>query len=173
MRAQAIIFEGANPRHEHEWEDWKNARLPDDKILVPGVINSTNNFVEHPRLVAQRIKRYADIVGRERVIAGTDCGFGTFALEQQQVFLSIVWSKLKALSEGVAIASADLWGRSTKTCAQWHFSRDYRLACLGLNVKPHKFVRAKLNRYCKRGRPMRSSTSLCESEDVDGRKEKE
>jgi 5-methyltetrahydropteroyltriglutamate--homocysteine methyltransferase len=108
-RAQAILFEGANPRHEHEWEDWRNARLPDDKILVPGLIDSTANIVEHPRLVAQRIRRYTDIVGRERVIAGTDCGFGTFALRQHQVFPSVVWSKLKALAEGAQMASAALW----------------------------------------------------------------
>ena len=108
-RPQAILFEGANPRHEHEWEDWRHARLPEDKILVPGVIDSTTNFVEHPRLVAQRIERYTDIVGRERVIAGTDCGFGTFALRHHQVFPSVVWSKLKALSEGARLASARLW----------------------------------------------------------------
>ncbi len=74
---QAISIEAANPRHEHEWEDSKTIRIPDDKILIPGVIDSTTNFVEHPRLVAQRIGHYADIVGRERVIAGVDCGFGT------------------------------------------------------------------------------------------------
>jgi 5-methyltetrahydropteroyltriglutamate--homocysteine methyltransferase len=110
-RAQAISFEGANPRHDHEWEDWKTAKLPDDKVLVPGVLDSTTNIVEHPRLVAQRIRRYADIVGRERVIAGSDCGFGTFALRQHQVFPSIVWSKLRALTEGAAMASKELWGR--------------------------------------------------------------
>jgi 5-methyltetrahydropteroyltriglutamate--homocysteine methyltransferase len=110
-RAQAISFEGANPRHDHEWEDWKTAKLSDDKVLMPGVLDSTTNIVEHPRLVAQRIKRYAGIVGRERVIAGSDCGFGTFALRQHQVFPSIVWSKLKALSEGAAMASDELWGR--------------------------------------------------------------
>jgi 5-methyltetrahydropteroyltriglutamate--homocysteine methyltransferase len=108
-RAQAILFEGADPRHEHEWEDWANAKIPGDKVLIPGVIDSTTNFVEHPRLIAQRIKHYAAIVGRERVIAGTDCGFGTFALRQHQVFPSIVWSKLKALSEGARIASEELW----------------------------------------------------------------
>jgi 5-methyltetrahydropteroyltriglutamate--homocysteine methyltransferase len=110
-RAQAISFEGANPRHDHEWEDWKAAKLPNDKVLVPGVLDSTTNTVEHPRLVAQRIKRYADIVGRERVIAGSDCGFGTFALRQHQVFPSIVWSKLRALTEGAAMASKELWKR--------------------------------------------------------------
>ena len=108
-RPQAISFEGANPRHDHEWEDWRTARLPDDKVLIPGVIDSTINFVEHPRLVAQRIARYADIVGRERVIAGVDCGFGTFALQDTQVFPSVVWSKLRALAEGARMASEQLW----------------------------------------------------------------
>jgi 5-methyltetrahydropteroyltriglutamate--homocysteine methyltransferase len=110
-RPRAILFEGANPRHEHEWEDWRGAGLPDDMVLVPGVIDSTTNFVEHPRLVAQRLKRYADIVGRDRVIAGTDCGFGTFALRHHQVFPSIVWSKLKALTAGAQMASDTLWSR--------------------------------------------------------------
>ncbi len=107
--AQAFLFEGANPRHEHEWEDLAEAKIPDDKILVPGVIDSTSNFVEHPRLVAQRICRYADIVGRERVIAGTDCGFATFAGPLPQVAPSIAWAKLGSLVEGAAIASERLW----------------------------------------------------------------
>ena len=107
-RPQAILFEGANPRHEHEWEDWKSAKLPDDKVLVPGVIDSTSNFVEHPRLIAQRIRRYADIVGRERVMAGADCGFGTYA-GRKAVFPSVVLAKFRALAEGAAIASAELW----------------------------------------------------------------
>jgi 5-methyltetrahydropteroyltriglutamate--homocysteine methyltransferase len=107
-KPQAILFEGANPRHEHEWEAWRDARLPDDKILVPGVIDTSTNYVEHPELVAQRILRWADIVGRERVIAGTDCGFGTFAgygkLDGQ-----IAYKKLRALVEGAEIASRKLW----------------------------------------------------------------
>ncbi len=107
-RPQALLFEGANPRHDHEWEDWASARLPDDKILVPGVIDSTSNFVEHPRLIAQRIRRYADIVGRERVIAGADCGFGTYA-GPPQVYPSVVNAKLAALAEGARIASETLW----------------------------------------------------------------
>jgi 5-methyltetrahydropteroyltriglutamate--homocysteine methyltransferase len=110
MRPQSVLFEGANPRHEHEWEDWKSARLPDDKVLIPGLIDSTTNIVEHPRLVEQRIMRYANIVGRDRVIAGTDCGFGTFALRQHQVFPTVVWSKLKALAAGAQMASRQLWG---------------------------------------------------------------
>jgi 5-methyltetrahydropteroyltriglutamate--homocysteine methyltransferase len=109
-RPQAISIEAANPRHDHEWEDLKEVAIPDDKILIPGVIDSTTNFVEHPRLVAQRIGRYADIVGRERVIAGVDCGFGTAVRTDPVVADSIVWAKLRALSEGAEIASGRLWG---------------------------------------------------------------
>jgi len=109
-RIQAFSIEAANPRHDHEWEDLKTFKIPSDKILIPGVIDSTTNFVEHPKLVAQRIGRYADIVGRERVIAGVDCGFGTAVRTDPIVADSIVWAKLKALSEGAAIASQRLWG---------------------------------------------------------------
>ena len=108
-RPQALLFEGANPRHEHEWEDLAGARIPDDKVLIPGVIDSTSNFVEHPTLVAQRIGRYADIVGRERVIAGADCGFATFAGRRPRVATSIVWAKFEALAEGARIATKRLW----------------------------------------------------------------
>ena len=107
-RPSGILFEGANPRHEHEWEDWKAATIPDDKVLIPGVIDSTTNFVEHPVLVAQRIQNYANIVGRERVIAGSDCGFGTYA-GRKGVVPSVVRAKLKSLSEGAAIATDRLW----------------------------------------------------------------
>lgn len=109
VRPQALVFEASNPRHEHEWEDWAAAALPDDKILIPGVIDSTSNYVEHPRLIAQRIGRFADAVGRERVIAGTDCGFGTFA-GTGHVYTSVVWAKFDALTEGAALASEKLWG---------------------------------------------------------------
>jgi 5-methyltetrahydropteroyltriglutamate--homocysteine methyltransferase len=109
-RPQALLFEGANPRHAHEWEDWRTSKLADDKILVPGVIDSTSNFVEHPRLIAQRICRYADVVGRARVIASSDCGFGTYA-GFTQVHPSIVRAKLAALAEGAQLASAILWNR--------------------------------------------------------------
>jgi len=111
-RPQAISIEAANPRHDHEWEDLKEIDIPGDKVLIPGVIDSTTNFVEHPRLVAQRIGRYADIVGRERVIAGVDCGFGTSVRQGEPLVAdSIVWAKLAALAEGAAIASKRLWGR--------------------------------------------------------------
>jgi 5-methyltetrahydropteroyltriglutamate--homocysteine methyltransferase len=103
-KPRALLFEGANPRHAHEWVDWKSADLPDDYVLIPGVIDSTTNFVEHPELIAQRLKNYIDIVGAERVIAGTDCGFSTFA-GFGAVDSEIVWAKLKALSEGAEIAS--------------------------------------------------------------------
>ena len=109
-KLQAISIEAANPRHEHEWEDLKSVKIPDDKILIPGVIDSTTNFVEHPKLVAQRIGHYADLVGRDRVIAGVDCGFGTAVREEPMVADSIVWAKLRALAEGAAIASERLWG---------------------------------------------------------------
>jgi len=108
-RPQALLFEAANPRHAHEWEDLREKKIPDDKVLIPGLIDSTSNFVEHPRLIAQRICHYADIVGRERVIAGTDCGFATFAGQQNAVVPSVVWSKLAALAEGARIATDRLW----------------------------------------------------------------
>ncbi|MBI3373103.1 MAG: cobalamin-independent methionine synthase II family protein [Betaproteobacteria bacterium] len=108
IRARAISFEGANPRHEHEWVVWRDARLPDDLLLIPGVLDSCTNYVEHPELVAQRIERYARIVGRERVLAGTDCGFGTFA-GYGKVDGSIAFKKLRALAEGAALATARLW----------------------------------------------------------------
>src|SRR5277367_3078029 len=109
-KVQAISIEAANPRHDHEWEDLKTIKIPDDKILIPGVIDSTTNFVEHPRLVAQRILRYAQVIDRERLIAGVDCGFGTAVRTEPMVYDSIVWAKLRALSEGAAIASRQLWG---------------------------------------------------------------
>jgi 5-methyltetrahydropteroyltriglutamate--homocysteine methyltransferase len=108
-RPRAISLEGANPRHEHEWAVFQDVRLPDDKVLVPGVLDSTTNFIEHPELVAQRIVRYAEVVGRERVIAGTDCGFGTFARSTPQVEPEIAWAKLAAMVEGARLASARLW----------------------------------------------------------------
>lgn len=108
-KPQAIQFEGANPRHAHEWQVWANANIPDDKILIPGVLDTTTNFVEHPDLVAERIGRYADIVGKERVIAGTDCGFGTFA-GFGAVHPDIAYAKLGALVEGARRASKKLWG---------------------------------------------------------------
>jgi 5-methyltetrahydropteroyltriglutamate--homocysteine methyltransferase len=103
---QAFSIEAANPRHEHEWEDLKEVDIPDDKILIPGVIDSTTNFVEHPKLVAQRIGRYADIVGRDRVIAGVDCGFGTSVRPgEPMVADSVVWAKLQALARGAEMAA--------------------------------------------------------------------
>ena len=104
----AILFEAANPRHRHEWTVWRDAEIPDDKILVPGCIDSTYNYVEHPELVAQQICQFADIVGRERVIAGTDCGFGSF-LGTGRVVPDIVYKKLESLVEGAAIATRRLW----------------------------------------------------------------
>jgi 5-methyltetrahydropteroyltriglutamate--homocysteine methyltransferase len=109
-RPQAILFEAANPRHAHEWEELASKKIPDDTILMPGCIDSTTNFVEHPKLVAQRIENYVRLVGRERVVAGTDCGFATFAAQDNAVVPSIAWAKLAALAEGAKIASDRLWG---------------------------------------------------------------
>jgi 5-methyltetrahydropteroyltriglutamate--homocysteine methyltransferase len=113
-KPQAILFEAANPRHAHEWQVFRDAKatLPEDKILVPGVLSTTTNYVEHPELVAERLERFANIVGRERVIAGTDCGFGTFA-GFGPVDPDIVWMKLKSLVDGAAIASSRLWGKKS------------------------------------------------------------
>jgi 5-methyltetrahydropteroyltriglutamate--homocysteine methyltransferase len=109
-KPQALLFEAANPRHAHEWTVFRDARLPDDKILIPGVIGSTSNYIEHPLLVAERLCRFADIVGRERVIAGSDCGFSTFA-GFGPVDPDITFLKLAALAEGARIASERLWNR--------------------------------------------------------------
>jgi 5-methyltetrahydropteroyltriglutamate--homocysteine methyltransferase len=104
----AILFEAANPRHAHEWSVWRTAKIPQDKILVPGLLTSTSNYVEHPELIAQRLCQFADIVGRERVIAGTDCGFGTFA-GIGKMDAQISWLKLESLVEGAERASRRLW----------------------------------------------------------------
>jgi 5-methyltetrahydropteroyltriglutamate--homocysteine methyltransferase len=108
-RPQALSFEGANPRHEHEWIVFREIGLPDDRVIIPGVLDSTTNFIEHPELVAQRLERYAEVVGRERVIAGTDCGFMTFARSVNSVEPEIAWAKFKAMAEGARLASARLW----------------------------------------------------------------
>ncbi len=108
-KPQGLLFENANPRHNHEWEQVAAMDIPDDKVLIPGVIDSTTNFIEHPDLVKQRILRFTDIVGRERVIAGTDCGFSTFA-GFGAVDEDIVYAKLATLAEGAKRASDQLWG---------------------------------------------------------------
>ena len=108
VKAGAYVIEGANPRHEHEWRVWKDVKLPAGKVLMPGVISHATNVVEHPELVSERIVRYAQIVGRENVIAGTDCGFaqGPF---YRRVHPSIMWAKLEALAQGARLASKELW----------------------------------------------------------------
>jgi 5-methyltetrahydropteroyltriglutamate--homocysteine methyltransferase len=103
VKAQTVSFEAANPRHEHEWTVWQNVKLPPGKILMPGVVGHSSNIVEHPELVAQRLVRYADIVGRENVVGGTDCGLGN------RLHPELVWAKLEALAQGAAIATKALW----------------------------------------------------------------
>jgi 5-methyltetrahydropteroyltriglutamate--homocysteine methyltransferase len=109
VHAGAYSFEAANPRHEHEWTVWEETRLPDGKSIIPGVVTHHTTVVEHPELVAQRIVRFARLVGRENVIAGTDCGFAQ-AQGVQRVHPSVMWAKLEALVQGAQIASRQLWG---------------------------------------------------------------
>jgi len=110
VHAQAYSIEAANPRHAHEWAIWQDVKLPEGKILIPGVIDSVSTFVEHPDLVAQRIVQYARIVGRENVIAAPDCGFGTFSAWAPRVHPEIMWAKFRSMVDGARIASARLWG---------------------------------------------------------------
>ena len=106
VNAQAYSFEAGNARHEHEWKVWQDVKLPDDRLILPGVVSHATNVVEHPELVAERIVRFAKLVGRERVIASTDCGLGG------RVHPQIAWAKLEALVDGAARATRQLWGRS-------------------------------------------------------------
>jgi 5-methyltetrahydropteroyltriglutamate--homocysteine methyltransferase len=115
-RPMALLLEAANPRHAHEWSLFKETRLPQDKIIVPGVIDTCTNYIEHPEVVAQRIEQYANLVGRERVIAGTDCGFASFAT-LHTVDPDIAWRKLQSLVQGAEIASRNLWKHSSKAPA--------------------------------------------------------
>ncbi len=108
INAKFYSIEGANPRHEHEWMVWKDIKLPDDKVLIPGMVSHQTNVVEHPELVSWRIQNYASVVGRERVIAGTDCGFSQ-GWSMQRVHEEVQWAKLRALAEGAALASKALW----------------------------------------------------------------
>jgi 5-methyltetrahydropteroyltriglutamate--homocysteine methyltransferase len=107
-RPTAVSFEGANPRHEHEWKVFEEVKLPEGKVLIPGVLDSTTNYIEHPELVAQRIARYANVVGKTNVIAGSDCGFATFATFVP-VDPKITWAKLAAMADGAKLASQELW----------------------------------------------------------------
>ena len=108
IQADALSIEAANPRHEHEWKVFEDVRLPEGKLLIPGVIDTCSTYIEHPETIAQRIVRFAQVVGRENVIAGTDCGFGTTA-DRSTVLPDVAWAKLQALVEGARLASKDLW----------------------------------------------------------------
>jgi 5-methyltetrahydropteroyltriglutamate--homocysteine methyltransferase len=111
IEAQGLSFEASNPRHEHEYHVFEEHRPPPDKVLIPGVITHTTNLVEHPELVAERIERYARIVGRENVIAGNDCGFAAQAIRDYDIHPTVVWAKFEALAEGARIATSRLWRR--------------------------------------------------------------
>jgi 5-methyltetrahydropteroyltriglutamate--homocysteine methyltransferase len=109
IRAGAYSFEAANPRHEHEYHIWETINLPDDKILIPGVVTHWGNIVEHPELIAERIVRYAKLVGREKVIAGADCGFSSQATYHPEVHPTVMWAKFRAMAEGARLATEQLW----------------------------------------------------------------
>ena len=111
VRAGAYSFEAGNPRHEHEWRVWETVKLPEGKLLIPGIITHASNLVEHPEAVAQRIGRFATVVGRENLIAGADCGFASFSTSCE-VHPSVVWAELAALAEGARLATRELWGRA-------------------------------------------------------------
>jgi 5-methyltetrahydropteroyltriglutamate--homocysteine methyltransferase len=117
ISAGAYSFEASNPRHEHEWKIWGGAKLPKDSVLIPGVISHSTVLVEHPELVSERIQRFASLVGRERVIAGSDCGFATFA-SSKEIHPSIVWAKFEALVKGAKLASRELWKKAGKKKAK-------------------------------------------------------
>jgi 5-methyltetrahydropteroyltriglutamate--homocysteine methyltransferase len=110
INAGAYSFEAANPRHDHEWRVWESVELPEGKVLIPGVISHTTNLVEHPALVAERLVKYASVVGRENVIAGSDCGFSSQASTDPEIHPTVVWAKFQAMAEGARLASAQLWG---------------------------------------------------------------
>lgn len=109
VNAGAFSFEAANPRHEHEYHVWERVKLPEGKVLIPGVITHASNIVEHPELIAERLIRFARLVGRENVIAGADCGFSSQASYRTEVHPSVIWAKFKALQEGAQLASVQLW----------------------------------------------------------------
>ena len=107
-KPSGLSFEAANPRHAHEWTVFEDVKVPEGKVLIPGVIESKTNFIEHPELIAQRISRYARLVGRENVIAGSDCGYGTW-VGQAAVDPGVVWAKLVSLAEGARLATREFW----------------------------------------------------------------
>ena len=132
VRAGAYSIEAANVRHEHEWRVWQSVKLPPGKILIPGVVTHHTTSVEHPRLVADRIVRFAALVGRENVIAGTDCGFAQLEA-YQRVHPQVMWAKLQALAEGAQIASQELWGVATgatihRVSTDWRVNESRRVS---------------------------------------------
>jgi 5-methyltetrahydropteroyltriglutamate--homocysteine methyltransferase len=110
VRAGAYSFEAANPRHAHEWHVWEQVKLPEGKVLIPGMISHASNIVEHPEFIADQLVNYARLVGREQVIAGSDCGFSSQATFTPEVHASVVWAKFQAMAEGARLATQRLWG---------------------------------------------------------------
>ena len=109
VNAGAYLFEAGNPRHEHEWQVWENIKVPEGKSIIPGVISHSTPLVEHPELIAQRLVRFANVVGKENIMGGSDCGFASFAAIEQEIHPSIVWAKFQNLAKGARLASQKLW----------------------------------------------------------------
>ena len=156
VKAGAYVIEGANPRHEHEWEVWKSVKLPKGRVLIPGVISHATNVVEHPELIAQRLIRYAECVGRENVIASTDCGFaqGPF---MRRVHPSIMWAKLEALVAGARIASKKLWSAPRKAVAKAPARKVAKKKAPKQATAKAKVVRLKAPARGGRARPAKAS----------------
>jgi 5-methyltetrahydropteroyltriglutamate--homocysteine methyltransferase len=150
-KPMALVIEAANPRHEHEWAIWKETKLPDHKVLIPGVLDTSTNYVEHPELVAERIERFANLVGRERVIAGTDCGFGTFA-GFGKLDPEISYKKLAAMAAGAAIASKRLWAKRAKAKAKAKPEPKARASAKAGSARPKKAARRKAPAAARRTR---------------------
>ena len=156
VKAGAYVIEGANPRHEHEWDVWKTVKMPKGRVLIPGVISHATNVVEHPELVAQRLVRYASVLGRENVIAGTDCGFaqGPF---MRRVHPSIMWAKLEALVAGARIASKTLWSAPRKAAAAQKPAAKKAAKKAPARKAGAKVVRLKAPARAGRARPAKAS----------------
>ena len=162
-RPATISFEAANPRHAHEWILFEQIKLPDGKIINPGVIESKSNFIEHPELIAQRIARYANLVGRDNVIAGSDCGFGTW-VGQAAVDPDVVWAKLSAMAEGARLATKQFWGGgggSVQDPEYWLYSVDTRAGVRDGGQRPRRFeLAARMARHSSDRRNLGRQCSL-------------
>ena len=153
INAGAHSFEVANPRHYHEWRIWEDVKLPDGKILIPGLLGHATNYVEHPELIADYIVKYAGLVGRENVIAGADCGFSSRASYAPEVHPTVVWPKFRALAEGAALATKQLWNGNPASSSS--LQRSLLLALAAWRFPCHETSRQSDARLGQASRPSR------------------